>query len=354
MHTASSVAQACHRLMRGGSRSFFAASLLLPASVRGPVTALYGFCRVADDAIDVRDPAVPVEAALAGLHARLRRIYAGAPMPHAADIAFAAVVERFGIPFALPAALLEGFEWDAVGRRYATLEALHQYAARVAGSVGAMMALLLGGVTPSALARACELGVAMQLTNVARDIGEDARNGRLYLPLAWLHEAGVDPDQWLAAPRFDPALARVVARLLQAADELYERADDGIAELPLACRPAVRAARLIYAEIGRVLQERQFDSVHSRAVVSGRRKLTLAVQGLVLALRVPAPPAAPAPPLPAVQFLVEATLSGSRGRASGTVADAGMYQRTVRIIESFERVAQRNRMARAHSGLDAG
>ena len=105
-----------------------------------------------------------------------------------------------------------------------SLEALHGYAARVAGTVGVMMTLLMGVRDAAALARACDLGVAMQLTNIARDVGEDARAGRLYLPLDWLDEAGVDRDRFLAAPAPSPALARVVARLLAEADRLYARA----------------------------------------------------------------------------------------------------------------------------------
>ena len=238
-------------LMRGGSKTFFAASLLLPARVRAPATALYAFCRLADDAVDLEDDA---SAALDGLYRRLDRIYAGRPLPVDADQALAEVVERCEIPYALPAALLEGFQWDAQGRRYETIEALHEYAARVAGTVGAMMALIMGAHGARALARACELGVAMQLTNIARDVGEDARAGRLYLPRAWMHEAGIDPDGWLRAPAFDDALASVVARVLAAADDLYLRAADGLAELPRGCRPAIQAARLVYAEIGREVE----------------------------------------------------------------------------------------------------
>ena len=87
------------------------------------------------------------------------------------------------------------------------------------------------------MARACELGVAMQLTNIARDVGEDARMGRLYLPRTWLREEGLDPDAWLAKPSFGPEIARVVSRLLSAADALYRRAEEGVWFLPRGCRP---------------------------------------------------------------------------------------------------------------------
>ena len=95
---------------------------------------------------------------------------------------------------------------------------------RLSAAVGAMMCVLMGVRDANALARACDLGVAMQLTNIARDVGEDARNGRLYLPRQWLREAGIDADAWLRAPRFDAAIAGVVGRLLQEAEVLYRRA----------------------------------------------------------------------------------------------------------------------------------
>ena len=338
--------QACTRLMQGGSKTFFAASRLLPSRVRAPATALYAFCRVADDAIDLRAPDTPVEDVLAALHHRLARIYANDPLPHDADAALAAVVDHYDLPQSLLAALLEGFAWDAQGRQYETLDELVAYAARVAGTVGAMMAIIMHTRTPQALARACELGVAMQLTNIARDVGEDARNGRLYLPRDWLREAGLDPDAWLAAPRFNEAIGSVVARLLAAADALYARAEQGIAELPRNCRPAIRAARLVYAEIGREVERAGLDSVSRRAVVSHQRKLALITQALGAALVLPAA-AGTQPPLPAVQFLVDAAAHADGRRPQVPSPDAGgnFYQRTLWVIDLFDRVAERNRLA---------
>ena len=289
---------ACRALLRGGSKTFFAASLLLPARVFAPAAALYAFCRLADDAVDV--DGTP----LATLQVRLRRAYDGCPLAIPADRAFAGVVARYGIPAALPEALLEGLAWDAAGRRYEDLSALQDYAARVAGSVGAMMAMLMGVRAPEVVARACDLGVAMQLSNIARDVGEDARAGRLYLPLAWLREAGIDPEAWLAAPVFSDALGSVIARLLAEAEVLYERALPGIGRLPLSCRPGIEAARLMYAEIGRELERGGLDSVGHRAVVPTARKLALLGRSVAGALR--REPMRPLPTLDAVRFLVEA------------------------------------------------
>lgn len=300
--------KACSALMRGGSKTFFAASLLLPARVRGPATALYAFCRLADDAIDL---GVDPFAAMRELQARLDAIYAGRPGPVDADRALAQVVHRFAMPRALLDGLLEGFLWDAQGRRYHTLSDVLAYGARVAGTVGAMMALVMDTRSPQAVARACELGVAMQLTNIARDVGEDARNGRLYLPRDWLVEAGVDPDRWLAAPTFTAGIASVVQRLLNAATELYQQSEAGIADLPRDCRPAIHAARLVYAEIGHQLTREGLDSINRRAVVSSSRKLVLIAAATGAALLPVSPPKADQADLPEIGFLVDAVVAGA-------------------------------------------
>jgi phytoene synthase len=207
-----------------------------------------------------------------------------------------------------------------------------------------MMAILMHTRRPQALARACELGVAMQYTNIARDVGEDARNGRLYLPRTWMREAGLDPDAWLTAPRFNEALGGVVARLLAAADALYARAEHGIGELPRNCRPAIRAARLVYAEIGREVERAGLDSISRRAVVSHQRKLALITQALGAALALPVPPGRFAP-LPAVRYLVDAAVHPSGRAPHALPADAAgsFYQRTLWVMDLFDRVAERNR-----------
>lgn len=325
---------ACRALLKGGSRSFHAASLALPRGMRDRATALYAFCRLADDAVDAGDDGA---AALVGLHHRLDRIYRGESMPQPADRAFAAVVQHCAIPRTLPEALLEGFAWDVAQRRYDTLDDLLDYAARVAGAVGAMMALVMGRRAPHMLARACDLGIAMQLTNIARDVGEDARAGRLYLPQQWLREAGVDPDAWLAAPRFSPQLALPVQRLLDVADMLYRRAATGIAELPLTCRPGMHAARILYAEIGRALQRAGLDSVSQRAVVSPRRKLLVLMSG-VFAPAINDERAAP--PLQAAHFLVEA-VAPLPAPPPRTVED-----RLIWVLDLFTRLEQRDAMMR--------
>jgi 15-cis-phytoene synthase len=295
--------EACRALLKNGSRSFYAASFLLPREARDPATALYAFCRLADDAVDEGDGDPDV---IAKLTLRVARIYAGNPLPHPVDRAFARVVRDHALPQAVIDALIEGFAWDASGRRYQTFEDVQAYAARVAGCVGIMMTTVMGRRHHDALARAADLGVAMQLTNIARDVGEDARNGRLYLPLDWLAEAGIDAEQFLAAPVFSPALGRIVQRLLDEAEALYARADAGIALLPPGCRSGIRAARLIYAAIGHQVARHGYDSVTRRAVVPFAAKLPLLARSFAGVSGAGSLTSLPA--LRATSFLVEAVL----------------------------------------------
>jgi phytoene synthase len=339
----------CRAALCSGSRSFFAASLALPKSVREPATGLYAFCRMADDAIDLGKDKLQ---ALRELHVRLDRIYAGEPQDHAADRAFADVVARFAIPKAFPLGLLEGFEWDAHNRRYDDLSQLTAYSVRVAGTVGAMMGMVMDVRCPSLISRACDLGVAMQLTNIARDVGEDARGGRLYLPLEWLREVNIDPEKWLARPVFNQDLSIVIARLLAAAEVLYERSDSGIASLPVSCRPGMHAARLFYSEIGREISRRKFDSVNQRAVVSWRRKAKMLADAVVLGKLAAAAPDGAI--LDEARFLLDAMPDRRVDRGSNAVGTParenrgwrGVRRRIVWMIDLFERLEQRDRALR--------
>jgi 15-cis-phytoene synthase len=331
----------CGLLLRGGSRSFHAASLVLPRGTREAATALYAFCRLADDAIDGScEPARELDA----LTGRLRRIYAGRPDGHPADRAFASIVERFDIPPALPQALLDGFHWDAQARRYECLEDLCGYGARVAGSVGVMMTLLMKQRDPAVLACASDLGVAMQLTNIARDVGEDARAGRLYLPLRWLRDAGIDADEFVRHPQFCPALAGVVERLLAAADALYGRSAQGIAYLPGACRFGIHAARALYREIGNEIARRDFDSVSQRAVVSAADKLRALAAAAAASFA--APQALQDAALLDSRFLIDA-VGPSRIRAEAAFAAEpapawwNLKVRLLRLLDLFERLERR-------------
>ncbi|WP_281968203.1 15-cis-phytoene synthase [Roseovarius nanhaiticus] len=306
----------CRAVIRTGSLSFHTASRVLPAAVRDPALALYAFCRLSDDEVD--EGGNKAQAVL-GLGRRLDAVYAGAPGDTPEDRAFAAIVARYKMPRALPEALLEGLAWDAEERRYESLADLNAYSARVASAVGAMMCVLMGVRDAHALARACDLGVAMQLTNIARDVGEDARAGRIYLPLQWLREAGIDPEAFMADPTPRPEIRAMVARLLREARKLYLRSEAGVPRLPRRARTGIYAARFIYAGIGAELRRQGHDSITLRARTGKLQKLGWLGKSAAYAAGsalMPQPATLFAPPLPETAFLVDAVAERD-GRAPG-------------------------------------
>lgn len=333
--------QACQALIRQGSRSFFAASILLPAYLRDPAYAIYAFCRIADDAVDDIDAD---EEATDRLRERLDAAYNDTPMDDPCDRALADVIFRYDLPKPLFEALIEGLEWDQTGRSYQTIENLHAYAARVASAVGTIMTCLMGRKSPETVARACDLGVAMQLTNIARDVGEDARNGRVYLPHDWLAEAGLSPEELIAEPKMSPELGTVVKRLLDHADELYAQSRVGIAQLPSRARPAINAARRIYAAIGEEIAINGYDSINHRAYVTTRKKLGIALAATAEAYM----PCRKTPPvkLNETQFLVSA-VSDHNGNKDSALAEAtNQVEFVIAMIAALDR-RQRRRQAEA-------
>jgi len=330
--------RACETALRHGSRSFFVASLALPPGFRSAVTVLYAFCRDADDLIDCSDNP---QRELAGLHARLDAMYVGESGRFAPDRALISIIQHFELPRELLDALIEGFEWDVEGRTYDTLDDVYAYATRVAGTVGVMMAVLMGVRSATALARACDLGIAMQLTNIARDVGEDARIGRVYLPENWLQQEGLSREQLVANPVFSEALGRVIKRLLACAEQLYKQADSGIAVLPAGCRPAIYAARLLYSAIGDKIASFGYDSVSQRAIVGRAAKMLLLAKlpgcSVLSRQHLDLPCVEPA------AYLVEAaSVAEAPERPSGLLAD--LDRQIAGVFDLFDELDRRNGM----------
>lgn len=275
------MAESLEEVLRAGSKTFHLASRLLPERVRHPTLVLYAFCRRADDGVDDATDRAAARAAVDALRIRIDRVYADRGLDAPLERAFAGVVRAHAIPRAVPDLFAEGMEWDVEGRKYETLDDLVAYAERVAGTVGVMMTHVMDRHAADVLARARDLGVAMQLTNVARDVGEDAARGRLYLPREWAKARDLDVDRFLAEPRAGDAIRQMTLDLLDEADVFYRRADEGVAALPRDCRRAIRAARLVYSDIGNVVRKREGDSVTGRAVVPTWRKLWLVLKAMV-------------------------------------------------------------------------
>jgi phytoene synthase len=293
---------ACRRILAAHSRSFALAARLLAPRERDRLAAVYAWCREADDAIDLA-PAGAHAAALTRLARELGSIYAGAPQTRPTAAAFQAVVRDCAVPLQYPQALLAGLAMDAAGTRYDTLAELRRYAFCVAGTVGLMACRVFGVTHAAASTHAAHLGIAMQLTNVCRDVAEDWARGRLYVPAELLavpvrHELEAARGGPLPASARAP-LAAAVRRLLREAARFYRSADRGIRALPPRARIAVRTARLVYAAIGDTLAARGGAVDGPRALVSGPRKLALVVRALAaLALVVPLAGAAGAEPAP--------------------------------------------------------
>jgi len=299
-----SVLAHCRDAIRRGSKSFAGAARLFDPATRESAFLLYAWCRHCDDQVDgealgfklgANGPASR-RARLEELEAATRRCLHGEPSDEPVFEALRRVTARHAIPQRYPLELLEGFAMDVAGRRYTTAEDLFLYCYHVAGVVGLMMAHVMGVRDAETLQRAADLGLALQLTNIARDVVEDAAVGRVYLPLEWLDEAGVPPDE-VGEPRHREAVARTVARLLDAAEHFYASGDEGIRHLPWRSAWAVAVARRVYAAIGvrvRRLGPRAWDE---RVVVPRLCHLLQLGAGLAQALhatgwrrRLPVPP----------------------------------------------------------------
>jgi phytoene synthase len=269
------------------SRSFALASRLLPPQVGQNAAIVYAWCRRADDAIDESSAELPGRA-LARLRIELDQLYAGDMPSEPVLAAFGGVIHRAHIPRQYPAELLAGMEMDVAGHRYERFDDLLVYCYRVASTVGLMMCHLMGVSQVAALRHAAHLGLAMQLTNICRDVHEDWRRGRLYLPLELLERHGVHGLAERSGQPF-PADAvegcrGAVAELLGVADRYYASSDAGLEYLSWRCSLGVNAARRIYSAIGDELAQQRWDIRSPRAVVSTSRKLWSCAQAVVATL----------------------------------------------------------------------
>jgi 15-cis-phytoene synthase len=258
------------------SKSFSLAGRLLPAWCRDDAAVLYAWCRRCDDAVDLQADPVASARAVQRLRAELDDVAAGTPQTDAVLAGFQDVARRHAIPLRHAHELVDGMAMDIGPVRYRTMDELLVYCYRVAGTVGLMMAHIMKVRDPAVLWRAADLGIAMQLTNICRDVAEDARRGRVYLPEELLDVRG-DADPHRRA-------ATAVKDLLRRADVFYRSGDQGLAWLPLRCALAIRAARLIYADIGRQIARVGFDVRAGRAVVSRGRKLWLVLRAALRTL----------------------------------------------------------------------
>jgi phytoene synthase len=264
----------CQAKAAQSGSSFYYSFLFLPPERRRAITALYAFCREVDDVVDEVSDAEVARAKLAWWRQEIANLFAGRPQ-HPVTHALAPVIARFPLPQARFEEVIAGMLMDLQQNRYLDFAALQQYCHYVAGVVGMMAAEIFGYTDPCTLDYARELGLAFQLTNIIRDVGEDARRGRIYLPLDELREHQVTPAQILLGQTGSAFRALMRAQTARARDH-YARA---YAALPPADRKAQRPGLVMAAIYRKLLDEIEtadFAVLHQRIALTPVRKLWIA------------------------------------------------------------------------------
>ena len=265
----------CQQKAAASGSSFYYAFLFLPPERRRAITAVYAYCREVDDVVDEVSDASVAEATLGWWRLEVQALFSGQPT-HPVTQALQPFLETpYGITHDRLAAVLDGMEMDLRQNRYLDFNALQRYAHRVAGVVGEMSASIFGYRDAATLDYAARLGLALQLINVIRDVGDDARRGRIYLPLDDMQRFGVKAadllnaryvDGFLPLMRFQAERARVVYR-------------EALALLPAGDRRAQRTGLImgaIYATLLEEIELEDFRVLHQRIALTPLRKLWIA------------------------------------------------------------------------------
>ncbi len=284
-----SVTQHGHASIKKGSKSFALASRVLPPALRDDASMLYAWCRYCDDVIDgqemghgqIEDYKVGQDERLAELRLATADVLSGKPTDNPVFAGLARVVKTHEIDHKHPFELLKGFEMDAEDRVYETVDDILDYSYHVAGCVGVMMANVMGARDAATLDRASDLGLAFQLTNIARDVIDDARADRVFVPKDLLEKHGAPPEAAELAKRENwPAAHKAACEQLDIAEQYYESAKVGIKELDFRCAWAISAALKVYREIGEELRKGGSDAWEGRVGASKGRKLALALSAM--------------------------------------------------------------------------
>lgn len=273
--------EASRQAIVNGSQSFAAAARLMPPGIRDDTVMLYAWCRHADDVIDGQDlgdsPQIIADpqARLQALRSETLAALEGRDPVSPPFAALREVALRHDFPQRWPLDLVQGFAMDVEQRQYHRLEDVLEYSYHVAGVVGVMMARIMGVRDPDVLDRACDLGLAFQLTNIARDVMDDHAVGRCYLPSEWLDQAGARVEGTIPSPQ----LYAVILRLLDAADPYYASARVGLGALPPRCAWSIAAALRIYHAIGTRIRQGGPQAYRQRIRTSKPVKIALVARG---------------------------------------------------------------------------
>lgn len=267
--------QYCHRITKRGSKTFYFGSLLLPYHKRRAMWAFYSFCRYTDDLVDNAPTlsAQQLTQKLAQWETEAKAAFDGrvrSEMHYM--LAWSHSVASFQIPSAPPLELLEGCRMDLNKRRYANFEELRLYCYRVASTVGLVASEIIGYDDPVALNYAVDLGIAMQLTNILRDVGEDAQNGRIYIPLDEMQRFGYTEEELLQGVINQPFVELMQFQIARAR-QFYQKALPGIEHLTPDSRLSIAVAANLYSRILDMIERNGYDVFTRRAYVPMGRKL---------------------------------------------------------------------------------
>lgn len=288
-----SVTQFGHDSIKIGSKSFALASRVLPPELRDDASMLYAWCRYCDDVIDGQEMGhgqlenykIGQAERLGDLRVATQSALSGVPTDNPVFAGLARVIETHSIDHRHPFDLLKGFEMDVTDRIYETVEDVLDYSYHVAGVVGVMMANIMGVRDKETLDRASDLGLAFQLTNIARDIIEDAKADRIFIPRELLIAAGAPITcEEISKPENWPRVHNAAIAQLEIAEQYYKSAKVGIKELPFRCAWAISAALSVYREIGQTLRRGGPKAWEGRVGASSHQKIRLATKAVLPAL----------------------------------------------------------------------
>ena len=274
----------CTEITRDEARNFYFGFMLLPHERRRGIHALYAFSRLCDDSVDGAETLAEKVAAVAARRRDVEAAYTGmVPADDPVLIALADAIRRFGIPREPMDALVDGVEMDLDTNRYPDWPSLKLYCDRVAGAVGVLSLYVFGFRDPAAVRHAEDLGVAMQVVNIMRDVQEDSLRDRIYLPADEMATHGVTEAD-IMADRMTPGMRTLMEAQARRAEEYFVSGHMLLPMLDLRARMCVQMLAALYEDILSRLAARDFDVTQGRVSLPGRRKLALMARSIVRAL----------------------------------------------------------------------
>ncbi|NTU67348.1 MAG: phytoene/squalene synthase family protein [Chlorobiaceae bacterium] len=270
----------CRQIAKHHAKTFYLATLFLPKRQQNPIFAMYALLRTVDDLVDLAEDKLTngqltrqeINSSIEAWKARLSECYAGEHRNDPILMAWQDTLRHYAIPIELPLDLIDGVAMDIDFTPFETFDELYVYCYKVASVVGLMTAEIFGYSDPNALKHAIDLGIAMQLTNILRDIGEDVDRGRIYLPLEDLRRFGYGRDEFMSKT-MNGKFTDLMKFQIERARRYYTSADKGIPMLDKESRLAVGISSRNYSDILKAIEQNDYDVFTRRAYRSFYQKI---------------------------------------------------------------------------------